>query len=210
MVKGIDRRAGQCSSGEISWFFFVDPGVLCGKSFLAWNSRQTGLLCDNLPLNRRNSMRKSLLALILILGGTCLAQTHKPMKKPVSGGPDKAYMQQIWDAWATLDPSHAAPFYASGPHTFFDIAPLKYSSWAEYEAGVKPMLATIKSATLTVNDDAEVHRHGDMTWGTATIKEDALMKNGKHEMATFRWTVVWEKQDGKWLIVHDHTSQPLQ
>jgi ketosteroid isomerase-like protein len=155
-------------------------------------------------------MRKSLLALVLILSGTCVAQTHKSMKKPAAGGPDKAYMQQIWDAWGTLDPSNVAKFYASGPHTFFDIAPLKYNSFTEYEAGVKPILDAIKSGKLTVNDDAQVHHNGDMAWGTATIKEDSLMKNGKHEMATFRWTVIWEKQDGKWLIVHDHTSEPIQ
>jgi ketosteroid isomerase-like protein len=29
-------------------------------------------------------------------------------------------------------------------------------------------------------------------------------------MGAFRWTVVWQKEDGKWLIVHDHTSEPLQ
>ena len=31
-------------------------------------------------------------------------------------------------------------YYARGPHTFFDIAPLKYSSWEEYEKGVAAIL----------------------------------------------------------------------
>jgi len=35
------------------------------------------------------------------------------------------------------------------------------------------------------------------------------MKSGKREMGTFRWTVVFEKQNGKWLIVHEHVSAPL-
>ena len=94
-------------------------------------------------------MRKSLLVVIafsLIVSCTSFAQTHKSMKKPAAAGPDKAYMQQIWDGWSTLDPSHVAQFYASGPHTFFDIAPLKYSSWTEYEAGAKTSLAGYKSA----------------------------------------------------------------
>jgi ketosteroid isomerase-like protein len=33
-------------------------------------------------------------------------------------------------------------------------------------------------------------------------------KSGKREMATFRWTAVFEKQDGKWVIVHEHVSEP--
>lgn len=157
-------------------------------------------------------MRKSILPLVflLVLSCTSFAQTHKSMKKAAGTGPDKAYMQQIWDGWSTLDPSHVAQFYASGPHVFFDIAPLKYASWTEYEAGVKDVLAGFKTAKLTVNDDAEVHRHGDLVWGTATVKEDAVMKSGKHEMGNFRWTVIWENQGGKWLIIHEHISEPLQ
>jgi ketosteroid isomerase-like protein len=28
-------------------------------------------------------------------------------------------------------------------------------------------------------------------------------------MGNFRWTAVFEKQDGKWLIAHEHVSEPL-
>ena len=28
-------------------------------------------------------------------------------------------------------------------------------------------------------------------------------------MGNFRWTVVFENEDGKWLIVHEHVSAPL-
>jgi ketosteroid isomerase-like protein len=154
-------------------------------------------------------MRKLVLVLMLVLSLGCFAQTHKATKKATSAGPDKAYMQQILDGWETLDPSHVAQFYASGPHIFFDITPLKYGSWAEYEAGSKDVLAGYKSLKLTVNDDAEVHRHGDLVWGTATVKEDAVLKSGKHEMGNFRWTLIWENQNGKWLVIHEHVSAPV-
>jgi len=44
----------------------------------------------------------------------------------------------------------------------------------------------------------------------ATLKEDAVTASGKHELATWRWTVIFEKQAGKWMIVHEHVSAPLQ
>lgn len=119
-------------------------------------------------------------------------------------------MQKIWDGWSTLNPDNVSKFYASGPHTFFDIAPLKYDSWDEYEKGVKGVLTGYKSAKFTVNDDAAIHPHGDLVWGTATIKEEMTTNAGKVEMGNFRWTAVWENQDGKWLIVHEHVSAPLQ
>ena len=149
-------------------------------------------------------------ALALVLSGS--AQTKKSaMKKAATGpAPDKAYLQKIWDGWATLDPSNTAKFYATGPHTFFDIAPLKYSSWDEYEKGVRGVLAGYKSAKFTVNDDADIHPHGDLVWATSTIKEEMTDKAGKVSMGNFRWTVVFENEVGKWLIVHEHVSAPLQ
>ena len=139
------------------------------------------------------------------------AQTTKSATKKISAGlaPDAALMQKIWDGWATLDPANVAKYYATGPHTFFDIAPLKYGSWDEYEKGVTGVLAGYKSAKFTVDDPA-VHPHGDLVWATATIKEEMTSKVGKVDMGAFRWTVIWEDVDGKWLITHEHVSAPLQ
>jgi ketosteroid isomerase-like protein len=140
-----------------------------------------------------------------------VSQTKKPVTKKVAGPtPDKAYLQKIWDGWSTLDPANVAKYYATGPHVFFDIAPLKYSSWEEYEKGVKGVLSGYKSAKFTVNDDAEIHPHDDLVWGTATVKEEMTTKAGKVEMGSFRWTFVFENTEGKWLAVHEHVSAPLQ
>ena len=139
------------------------------------------------------------------------AQAKRPAARKASAGPapDKAYLQKIWDGWATLDPANTAKFYAAGPHTFFDIAPLKYNGWDEYEKGVKGVLAGYRSAKFTVNDDAAIHAQGDLVWATATVKDEMTSKAGKVEMGNFRWTVVFENEDGKWLIVHEHVSAPL-
>ena len=160
-------------------------------------------------------MMKRLLPVLLCLLALTMsgvAQTRKPAMKSKAAGaaPDKAYMQKIWDGWATMDPAHVAQYYATGPHTFFDISPLKYNSWEEYQAGVKNVLAGYKSAKFTVNDDAAVHSHGDLVWGTATVRNEMTTKAGKVEMGNFRWTVIWQNEDGKWLIVHEHVSAPLQ
>jgi ketosteroid isomerase-like protein len=150
----------------------------------------------------------ALLSIAVLFSTLGFAQTKKA--KSPAGAPDKALLQQIWDAWSTLDPANAAQYYAQGPHVFFDLAPLKYASWDEYQKGVVAVLADFKTAKLTVNDDAEIHPAGQYVWATATVKEDATMKSGKREMGNFRWTVVFEKQNGKWLIVHEHISAPMQ
>jgi ketosteroid isomerase-like protein len=161
------------------------------------------------------SMIKRSLALsvsLCILGLALSALAQKTSTRTSSGPvPDKAFMQKIWNAWATLNPANAAQFYAKGDDVFFDIAPLKYSSLDEYQKGAAGVLATYASATFTVNDDAQIHNAGQIVWGTATVNYDMVEKSGKHDIGAFRWTVIWQKEeDGKWLTVHEHVSAPLQ
>jgi ketosteroid isomerase-like protein len=157
-------------------------------------------------------MPKHLLTIVLCIltSVSSFSQAKKPGEKAAPTIPDKAYMQKIWDGWSTLDPANVARFYAPGDHTFFDIAPLKYNNWEEYEAGVKKELADYKAAKFTVNDDAHIHRAGEYVWGTSTVKSDMTSKADKHELSAFRWTVVFQKEHGNWLIIHEHVSVPIQ
>jgi len=154
-------------------------------------------------------IRQMAMLLLLVVGLAISGMAQKTAKTATGGAVDKAYLQKIWDGWATLDAAGQKQYYAQGPHVFFDIAPLKYDSWDQYQSGVTQMLANYKAAKCTVNDDAQIHKSGDAYWITATVASDLTQKSGKREMATFRWTAVFEKQDGKWLIVHEHVSEAL-
>src|ERR1700735_1486304 len=138
-------------------------------------------------------MKRCFALLICLLGLTVFAVAKSSVKKSAApAAPDKTYLQKIWDGWSTLDTANVEKFYATGPHTFFDIAPLKYGSFDEYEKGVKTVLAGYKSAKFTVNDDVAIHPHGDLVWATATIAEQMTTKAGKVDMGNFRWTVIFE------------------
>jgi ketosteroid isomerase-like protein len=149
---------------------------------------------------------------VVLLPICCLALSlpGTAKDKAPAAGVDKAYLQKIWDGWSTLDPANVNQYYATGDHTYFDITPLKYNNWDEYRAGVTKVLADYKSAKCEVNDDAQIHPAGDYVWTVSTVKADMTQKSGKREMVTFRWTAVFQKQDGKWLIVHEHVSEPIQ
>ena len=146
---------------------------------------------------------------VLALSFSTLA-APKPKKTTSSGAPDKAYLQKILDGWSAGNAADMAHYYDQGQYNFFDIAPLKYSNWAEYEKGVTELLKGYKSIKLTLGDDTQIHTDGNLTWTTTTVKEDAVTTAGKHDMATLRWTLIFEKQAGKWMIVHEHMSEPLQ
>ena len=156
-------------------------------------------------------MQKHLITLLTVvaLSLSSSAAAKKASSKAAGPVPDKAHLQKIWDGWATLNPANTAQFYAGGPHTFFDIAPLKYGSWEEYAKGVQGLATTYKSARFTLNDDIAVHPHGDLVWLTATVADQMTTRAGKVEMGNLRWTAVFENEDGKWLIVHEHVSAPI-
>ena len=152
---------------------------------------------------------------VLALSLSSFAASKKPAPKMAAhkseGGPDVVYMQKILNAWDTLKAENVAAYYEQGPdHTFFDDSPLKYNGWQEYQAGFQDFAKTASMLRLTVNDDARIHRAGDTAWGFATVKEEVTTTTGKHEMATLRWTVIFEKVGDKWLIAHEHFSVPTQ
>jgi hypothetical protein len=160
--------------------------------------------------------RRVCLFLILAVGVslTALAQEHKdhaPARDAKSRF-DKAMLQKVWDAWCTLDPKNPAKYYSHEPnHPFYDIAPLKYNDWAEYEAGVKPVLAQWKSAKCKVNYDGIIHSETPtMAWSASTVDLDYVTQDGKTGKMTLRWTAIWHKHGNDWIIAHDHTSAPMQ
>ncbi len=155
-----------------------------------------------------------LIASCLLTLGFAMAQTTQktaPAKRgAVAAGVDKAMLQKVMDAWVTLDPNNAAKYYDQAPKdVFYDIAPLKYDGWAEYEKGAKALFDTMQSAKGVVNDDVAVHHSGNLAWATATVRLEMTPKSGSPSITDCRWTSIWEHKGDKWLIVHDHFSAPL-
>src|SRR5258708_5402341 len=130
--------------------------------------------------------------------------THKAAQTaPSPAAPDRAYLQKIWDAWSTLDPANAAPYYSKDPqNVYYDLTPLKYNGWAEYEKGVKNVLGGFASLKCRLNDDARVQSQGDGALATATVHADIVNKDGTTGTLDMRWTGILHREGGKWLIVH--------
>jgi ketosteroid isomerase-like protein len=139
-----------------------------------------------------------------------LSAAAQSKKSAAPAAPDKACLQKVWDGWGTLNTDNVAQYYAAGPNTFFDIAPLKYSSWDEYQKGSKALIAEYKSAKFTLNDDTAIHPEGNLVWVTATVAFEMTHTSGKVDMGNMRWTAILQNQNGKWTIVHEHVSVPAQ
>jgi uncharacterized protein (TIGR02246 family) len=122
----------------------------------------------------------------------------------------QALTDRYYAAWNTGDPEKAAPLYAKDPDlVFYDITPLKYTGWTEYENGVRAVLGSFASAKFTPHNDLRVTRRGRIAWTTVTWHLSGKKKTGEAVEMDGRHTVIWELRGGHWLIVHEHFSTPL-
>ncbi len=141
--------------------------------------------------------------LLFALTASCFAQDGSKL--------DKAYLQSIWDGWDSGNVEGQAKFYAQGQnHLYFDVAPLKYDNWDQYKTGVVPVLKSFSSLKTKLNDDLQIHPAGKITWIASTVDADAVTAKGEKQHFTFRWTAIFEKQNGRWVIQHEHVSVPAQ
>ena len=122
----------------------------------------------------------------------------------------KPLVEKLLAAWATLDVKNPAPFYAQDAGLiFYDIAPLKYSGWADYAAGFQKVSAGWKSMKVSLNPDLQATRYGNIAWATYTATFEVEMKQGPGMKGEARTTDLFEKRGNDWIIIHEHVSAPL-
>jgi uncharacterized protein (TIGR02246 family) len=157
-------------------------------------------------------MNKSIPAVCVALLVCGAISATAESKKSGDDAEFKALIRQYYEAWSSANPETPAPLYAKDASlVFYDVAPLKYNGWEEYKQGVqKNLFDQMASGTLTAKDDLNVTRKGNIAWTTVTGHLSAKMKDGKAMEVDTRHTAIWEKRGGKWLIVHEHISAPLQ
>lgn len=119
--------------------------------------------------------------------------------------------KETYAAWNTLNPDNPAPVYAKDADLiFFDIAPLKYTSWKDYSENFKKTVGpSFTSLKITPNGDIKTKIIGNMALTTLTFQLSAKQKDGTAMEFVGRHTIVWEKRSGKWLIIHEHLSKAL-
>ena len=148
----------------------------------------------------------------IFVSSMAFAKTKKAANAANPVPPDyKGMMQAEYDQWSTMDPTKVAPFFAPDADLiFFDITPLKYNGWDEYQKGVVKVFEGYQSMKCTVNDDAHGGRSGNMAWTAGTVNCHAQKKDGGVEDMVLRTTEVYQKRGAKWLIVHEHASVPMK
>ena len=155
-------------------------------------------------------LRTMVVLCLVLLSSLAFAKTKKAAAEAVP--PDyKGMMQAEYDLWSTMDSAKVSPLFAPDADLiFFDITPLKYNGWAEYQKGVMKVFEPYSTMKCTVNDDVHGGRSGNMAWTAGTVNCHAAKKDGGVDDLILRTTEIYQKRGGKWLIVHEHASVPMK
>ncbi|HZT28641.1 MAG TPA: nuclear transport factor 2 family protein [Bryobacteraceae bacterium] len=148
-------------------------------------------------------------SLMLLLAG-CATTPPEVAKDQDVTAEFRSRIEKILAGWSTLDIKNVAPYYAKDAGlVFFDVAPLKYSGWAEYEKGFQQVSATWKSIKLALGD-FQATRSGNIVWAVYTSPIEIEPKVGPVMKAVTRATDIFERRGDDWIIVHEHVSAPFE
>ena len=92
----------------------------------------------------------------------------------------------------------------------YDLSPPNggYSGWRSYETAWYQIMAKYASFYLEANDDIRIKHVGDVAWSTFSFRVRGERRGGQPYNAEGRVTLIWVRENSKWLITHEHASTP--
>ena len=156
-------------------------------------------------MNRRNVLSLSAIAVLglaLLPGGTVAQQAADTEGV-------KAASKAFYTALAALDNGAAMEkVWAHTPYVTY-VGPRSKTILVGWDAQKKYWGDTDKlfaSRNITLSDQ-QIHANGNLAWEMGHETGTPQMKDGKDDVADYLVTNVYEKIDGRWLIV-SHSVQP--
>ena len=94
--------------------------------------------------------------------------------------------------------------------TAYDLAPPNggYIGWDAYATGWYRIMNKYSHFRFLYNDDLRVFRSGDVAWASVSFRVTGRSIAGDPFDKDGRVSLVWLRDGGKWLIVHEHVSSP--
>jgi uncharacterized protein (TIGR02246 family) len=131
-----------------------------------------------------------------------------------SGGKDKAQIealfQQYLKAFNAKDTNAIMALYSSTDLFVFDVVPPReYPSWDAYKKDFEGLFAAFPGPVENKLTDLSITTTGTMAYAHNIQTAVFTAKDGSKLTLVVRVSDVLRKINGKWLIVHEHVSVPV-
>lgn len=115
---------------------------------------------------------------------------------------------EMMDAYERRDPAALRGFYAKQPGALFFWERRMSYTWDEIDQTMGAIVGAVTKLKLTMSEFRSGGA-GQTGWFAALFHIERTTADGRQSASDGRWTVVAEKINGRWQIVHEHTSFPL-
>jgi ketosteroid isomerase-like protein len=163
------------------------------------------------PLRARNLITRIACGIIAF---TAISVCHPsatpalPGRKGSSTEDMRRFSREIIAAYERRDTTTLKSFYAKQPGALFFWERKMSYSWDEIDNTMNALVTAVIKLRLTINEFRS-GGSGNNGWFAATFHVERVTPEGKQFSSDGRWTVIAERVNGRWLIVHEHTSFPL-
>jgi len=164
-----------------------------------------------------NLMRRFCLFFVClaVLSSSALAQTKAKAPKP-SPGQDKdkaqieALYQQYIKAFNARDVNTIMSLYSPKDLFVFDVVPPReYPSWDAYKKDFEELFAAFPGPVQNNMSELSISAAGSLAYAHNIQSCNFTGKDGSKADLVVRVSDVLRKTNGKWLIVHEHVSVPV-
>jgi uncharacterized protein (TIGR02246 family) len=155
-------------------------------------------------------------AISLAMGGAALAAdapAAAPAATPAAPS-DKAQIQALEKGFiagfSAKNSKKVMSYYARQGLFVFDVTPPReYVGWPAYKKDFDDLFAAFPGPLAASINDLSITVSGDVAYGHSIQDTHFTAKDGTKAEVVARVTDVYRKIDGKWLIVQEHVSIPV-
>lgn len=159
-------------------------------------------------------MRKFCLYVVLIVFCCAIAASGQDKSKKSSGG-DKAQIEALYQrymkAFLAKDVNAIMANYAPGDQLFvFDVVPPRqYAGWDAYKKDFEGLFGALPGPVGSTMSDLNINVAGTVAYTHYIQSGYFTAKDGSRLDVNVRVTDVLRRIKGKWLIVQEHVSVPV-
>ncbi len=115
----------------------------------------------------------------------------------------------LWvEAFRTRSVDTAREIHAPAIVSFDIVPPLRYQGFDDYATAWEGALESFAGSIEITLHDQNITVVDDVAFSHSLNQFAATTRDGVKVEYWFRWTACFQKLDGRWLIVHDHSSLP--
>ncbi|HEX9580451.1 MAG TPA: nuclear transport factor 2 family protein [Gemmatimonadales bacterium] len=151
-------------------------------------------------------MRPSRLLLVFAALAPSLAGAQSDVDRR-SAAEIRALFQQFNAAWERRDPAFINRYYAHDSAAVFFFERRQLVGWPRVDTLYRNMFANAARGEVRSRSDIlDVGARGDVGWLAANFRLEVIEPSGDTTVDEGRQSVVFERRNGQWVVVHRHTS----